>query len=67
LVSRLSQLDRDRAWQAQASVALFARALNRRLIADYQFVGTLNVQHARSARDDAVAFVSFCERLLEVE
>lgn len=59
LVSRLSQLDRDRAWQAQASVALFARALNRRLIADYQFVGTLNVQHARSARDDAVAFVSF--------
>lgn len=67
LVSRLSQLDRDRSWRAQASVALLARALNRRMIGDYQFVGTLNVQHARSARDDAVAFVSFCERQIEAE
>jgi len=36
------------------------------MIGDYQFVGTLNIEHARSARDDAVAFVSFCERLIEV-
>ncbi|MDP2334717.1 MAG: hypothetical protein Q8M19_28905 [Reyranella sp.] len=50
LITRLSQLDRE------ASLP--------RLIADYEAEDTLTVEHARAARDEAIAFVSFCERLL---
>jgi uncharacterized protein (UPF0332 family) len=62
LIARLGQLDRDKAWHAKADVALLARALDRRLIADYEAMDTLTMAHARSARDDAIAFVAFCER-----
>jgi uncharacterized protein (UPF0332 family) len=62
LIARLGQLDRDKAWYAKADVALLARALDRRLIADYEAMDTLTMAHARSARDDAIAFVAFCER-----
>jgi uncharacterized protein (UPF0332 family) len=41
------------------------RGLERRLIADHDVTNTLTVEDARVARDDAVAFVSFCERLIE--
>lgn len=42
-----------------------ARALNRRLIADYDAVDTLSTDDVRHARDDAVSFVAFCERLID--
>lgn len=42
-----------------------ARALNRRLVADYDAVDTLTTDDARHARDDAVSFVAFCERLID--
>jgi uncharacterized protein (UPF0332 family) len=65
LVTRLSLLDREKLLGAKAKVALLSRALDRRLIADYQAVDTLTVEHAKSARDDAAIFVAFCERLAE--
>jgi len=65
LVTRLSLLDREKSLGAKTEVALLSRALDRRLIADYQAVDMLTVEHAKSARDDAVIFVSFCERLIE--
>jgi len=34
-------------------------------MAAYQAVDMLTVDHARSARDDAVVFVAFCESLIE--
>lgn len=67
LIARLGQLDRERSWQAKGDVALLSRALDRRLIADYQAVESLTIEHARSARDDAVAFVAFCERMLRAQ
>jgi uncharacterized protein (UPF0332 family) len=63
-VTRLSQLDREKGLQAKTEVARLSRSLERRLIADYQAEDTLTVDHARSARDEAIAFVSFCERLI---
>ena len=67
LIARLGQLDRDRSWQAKGDVALLSRALDRRLIADYQAVDSLTIEHAKSARDDAVVFVAFCERMLRAQ
>ncbi|MFO1162542.1 MAG: HEPN domain-containing protein [Reyranellaceae bacterium] len=42
-----------------------ARALDRRLIADYDAVDTLTTDDARHARDDAMSFIAFCERLID--
>jgi hypothetical protein len=42
-----------------------ARALDRRLIADYDAVDTLTVDDAPDAGNDAVSFVAFCERLID--
>jgi uncharacterized protein (UPF0332 family) len=42
-----------------------ARSLDRRLLADYDAVDTLTIDDARHARDDAVSFVAFCERLID--
>src|SRR5258707_517847 len=42
-----------------------ARALDRRLIADYDAVDTLTVEDARDASNDAESFVAFCERLID--
>lgn len=67
LIARLGQLDREKSWKARAEVALLSRALDRRLIADYEAVDTLTIEHAKSARDDAVAFVSFCERIVDLK
>jgi hypothetical protein len=39
--------------------------LERRLIADYDAVDTLGLDDARVARDEAVQFVMFCERLID--
>jgi len=39
--------------------------LERRLIADYDAVDTLKVEDARAARDDAAAFIAFCERMID--
>lgn len=65
VVTRFSQLDRDRSLGAKADVARLSRGLERRLIADYDAEDTLTVEHARRARQDAVAFVAFCERLID--
>lgn len=65
LITRLAQLDRDTGLQAKADVARLSRALDRRLIADYDAVDTLTAEHARAARDDAVAFIAFCEKLID--
>ena len=46
-------------------VRRLGRALERRLIADYDAVDTLKVEDAGAARDDAVAFVAFCERMID--
>jgi hypothetical protein len=35
------------------------------MIADYQADDVLTVDHSRAARDDAVAFVAFCERVID--
>jgi uncharacterized protein (UPF0332 family) len=64
LIARLGQLDRDDAWQARSQVALLTRALDRRLIADYEAEDTLTIEHAKSARDDAVTFIAFCEGMV---
>lgn len=64
LITRLSQLDREASLQAKAEVGRLSRALDRRLIADYEAQDTLTVEHARAARDEAIVFISFCERLL---
>jgi uncharacterized protein (UPF0332 family) len=64
LITRLGQLDREKAWLAQAKVALLSRALDRRLIADYEATDTLTIEHARSAREDALAFAAFCEGVI---
>jgi uncharacterized protein (UPF0332 family) len=65
VVTRFSQLDRDRSLDARADVARLRRGLERRLIADYDAEDTLTVEHARRAREDAVAFVEFRERLID--
>jgi uncharacterized protein (UPF0332 family) len=41
------------------------RALERRLIADHDVTNKLTVEDSRIACDDAVVFVTFCERLIE--
>jgi uncharacterized protein (UPF0332 family) len=64
LVARFSQLDRDESLGAKADVARLSRGLERRLIADYDAADILTLDHARRAREDAVAFVAFCERLI---
>jgi uncharacterized protein (UPF0332 family) len=64
VVTRLSRLDRDESLGAKADVARLSRALERRLIADYDAEDTLTIEHARRARDDCTAFVAFCERLV---
>jgi uncharacterized protein (UPF0332 family) len=46
-------------------VGRLGRALERRLIADYDAVDTLKTEDARAARDDAAAFVAFCERVID--
>jgi len=65
LIARLSQLDREASLGAKAEVARLSRGLDRRLIADYEAEDTLTVEHARAARDEAVAFIAFCERSID--
>jgi len=64
-VTRFSQLDRDQSLGAKTEVGRLSRGLERRLIADYDAEDTLTVEHARRAREDAVAFIAFCERLID--
>jgi uncharacterized protein (UPF0332 family) len=66
VVTRFSQLDRDQSLGAKAEVGRLSRGLERRLIADYDAEDNLTIEHARRARDDAVSFVSFCDRLIGV-
>lgn len=65
IVTRFSQLDREHSLGAKADIARLSRGLERRLIADYDAEDTLTVEHAQRAREDAVAFVAFCERLID--
>lgn len=65
LITRLSRLDLEARLQAKEEVARLSRALDRRLIADYDAVDTLTAEHARAARDDAAAFVAFCEKAID--
>ncbi len=64
VVARFSQLDREASLGAKAEVARLSRGLDRRLIADYNAEDLLTNAHARAAREDAVAFVEFCERVV---
>ena len=64
MVSRFMQTFRTEAPDAKEQSARLSRSLQRRLIADYEAEDTLTLEHARTARDDAVAFVSFCERVI---
>jgi uncharacterized protein (UPF0332 family) len=66
VVTRFSQLDRDQSLGAKVEVGRLSRGLERRLIADYDAEDNLTIEHARRARDDAVSFVSFCDRLIDV-
>lgn len=45
--------------------ARLSRGLQRRQIADYEAEDRLTSEHARAARDDAMAFIAFCERLID--
>lgn len=65
VVARFSQLDRESSLGARAEVARLSRGLDRRLIVDYNAEDLLTNTHARAAREDAVAFVGFCERLVD--
>jgi uncharacterized protein (UPF0332 family) len=65
VLSRPRRLEREQAWRAEAEVDLLNRAFRRRLIADHGAAEVLTTEHALSARDEATAFVLFCERKME--
>jgi uncharacterized protein (UPF0332 family) len=62
--ARFSEHFRDERPDGREQVRRLGHALERRLIADYDAVDTLSVEDARLARDEAVAFVAFCEKLI---
>ena len=67
LSARFSEYFRDVEPDGREQVRRLGRALERRLIADYDAVDTLGLDDARVARDEAVLFVMFCERLIDAD
>jgi uncharacterized protein (UPF0332 family) len=67
LSARFSEYFRDVKPDGREQVRRLGRALERRLIADYDAVDTLGLDDARVARDEAVLFVMFCERLIDTD
>ncbi|WP_428673037.1 HEPN domain-containing protein [Reyranella sp.] len=67
LSARFSEHFRDTAPDGRDQVRRLGRALERRLIADYDAVDTLGTDDARIARDEAMLFVAFCEKLMGSE
>lgn len=67
LISRVGEIFRDVKPNGGEQVGRLRRAFDRRLIGDYDAVDTLTVEDARAARDEAVAFIAFCERLIDTE
>lgn len=67
MVSQFTQRFKAAASDANKQSARLSRSLQRRLIADYEAEDVLTIGHARAARDEAVAFVSFRERLIDPE
>jgi uncharacterized protein (UPF0332 family) len=67
LSARFSEHFRDIQPDGREQVRRLGRALERRLIADYDAVDTLGIDDARVARDEAVLFVLFCERLIDAD
>lgn len=65
LSARFSEYFRHVEPDGREQVRRLGRALERRLIADYDAVDTLGADDARVARDEAVQFVMFCERLID--
>jgi uncharacterized protein (UPF0332 family) len=65
MVARFTQQFRGTTPDANEQSARLSRGLQRRLIADYEADDTLTLEHARAARDDATAFIAFCERLTD--
>ena len=63
MVNQFTQRFKATAFEANEQSARLSHSLQRRLITDYEAEDVLTVEHARVARDEAVAFVSFCERL----
>lgn len=63
--ARFSESFRHIEPDGREQVKRLGRALERRLIADYDAVDTLKTEDARAARDDASAFVAFCERVID--
>lgn len=66
VTARFSEKFRHIEPDGREQVRRLGRALERRLIADYDAVDTLKVEDARAARDDAAAFVAFCERIIDI-
>ena len=67
LNARFSEHFRDVEPDGREQVRRLGRALERRLIADYDAIDTLGLDDARAARDEAVMFVAFCERLIDTD
>jgi len=67
LAARFSEHFRGETPDGRDQIRRLGHALERRLIADYDAVDTLSVEDARMARDEAVSFVGFCERLIDGE
>jgi uncharacterized protein (UPF0332 family) len=67
LAARFSEHFRGETPDGRDQIRRLGHALERRLIADYDAVDTLSVEDARMARDEAVSFVAFCERLIDGE
>lgn len=67
LSARFSEHFRDVEPDGRDHVRRLGRALERRLIADYDAVASLGTEDARVARDEAVLFVAFCEKLIDAE
>jgi uncharacterized protein (UPF0332 family) len=63
--ARFSEHFRDVEPDGREQVRRLGRALERRLIADYDAVDTLGLDDARVARDEATSFVAFCEKMID--
>ena len=63
--ARFSEHFRHAEPDGREQVRRLGRALDRRLLADYDTVDTLQAEDARAARDDAAAFIAFCEKLID--
>ena len=67
LSARFSEHFRDVEPDGREQVRRLGRALERRLIADYDAVEILRLEDAQAAREEAASFVAFCERMIDAD